>query len=140
MMKRRNGPVDDPYATLGVDPTCTTEQIRAAYRAAVRSLHPDHRNGTEPGHVRFTALVDAWRVLGDANARAEFDAARVAQPRPAVSVAAQDVPVKAWEPPVELLDDQSSRWIRRMFVISIMIVAASMAVLFTIGMSQSVRH
>ncbi|HUW03016.1 MAG TPA: J domain-containing protein [Acidimicrobiales bacterium] len=140
MMERHRSPVDDPYGILGVDPTCTTEQVRAAYRAAVRSLHPDHRNGTEPDHVHFTALVDAWRVLGDANARAEFDAARVAQPRPAVSVAAEDEPVKAWEPPVELLDNRASRWIRCMFFISIMIVAASMAVLFTIGMSQSVRY
>ncbi|GAA4931124.1 DnaJ domain-containing protein [Streptomyces coeruleoprunus] len=46
MTARSEPPADhrpDLYATLGVAPTASAEQITSAYRRLVRALHPDTR-------------------------------------------------------------------------------------------------
>ncbi len=122
-------PTEDPYELLGVAATSSTSQIRAAYRDAIRRLHPDHRDGAEPDHAAFTALVDAWTLLGDAGTRAEFDAGR----QPGAHLPLDTVPVT---PPV-LLDRRSSRLIRHAFVAAFVIVTLFAFTLFTVGMSQA---
>ncbi len=38
---RTRGPVEWAYRTLGVEPTASNEQIKAAYRRAIAQVHPD---------------------------------------------------------------------------------------------------
>ena len=67
----------DPYAVLGVSPDASDEQLRAAWRAAVRSLHPDTRDDDVPAAEADAALRlvnDAWAAVGDPDRRRAFDA------------------------------------------------------------------
>ncbi len=63
----------DHYAILQVDPRADTEVIQAAYRTLARKYHPDVTGGSDE---RMTALNNAWTVLRDPAARAEYDRAR----------------------------------------------------------------
>ncbi len=76
----------DPYAILQVDPRAPRAEIRAAYRALARQHHPDLAGGS---CEKMAALNNAWSVLSDPVARAEYDrgrhaavAAMPAPPRP----------------------------------------------------------
>lgn len=67
--------VDDLYAILGVAPAATAEELRAAFRARAKGLHPD----VNPGHGAegaFRSLREAYAVLADPTARAEYDRRR----------------------------------------------------------------
>jgi curved DNA-binding protein CbpA len=63
----------DHYATLGLPTTASPGQITHAYRALVRTLHPD--TATAPGDTlaRFTAVTTAYQVLHDPARRAAYD-------------------------------------------------------------------
>jgi curved DNA-binding protein CbpA len=60
------------YDRLGVAPTATLEEIRAAYRRIARRVHPDR--GTAGNEQAMAAANEAWRVLSDPGRRAEYDA------------------------------------------------------------------
>lgn len=62
----------DYYAILGIDERASEAEIRAAYRRAARSNHPDH-NPYDPLAARKFAIVqEAYDVLGDAGRRAAY--------------------------------------------------------------------
>lgn len=58
------------YEALGVEPTATAEEIRAAYRALAREHHPDMGGDGE----RMAAVNTAYAVLSDPERRAAYDA------------------------------------------------------------------
>lgn len=60
----------DHYATLGVAPDASVDDIKRAYRRAARHAHPD-RGGN---HERMQALNEAKDVLTDPARRARYDA------------------------------------------------------------------
>lgn len=63
----------DHYAVLGVAPSATRTQIRAAYRALARRSHPD-TNPQDPGSAgRFAKIARAYEVLGDVERRRAYD-------------------------------------------------------------------
>jgi DnaJ domain len=62
------------YQRLGVAPTATDAEIRAAYRTRARASHPDHAGSTGD----MAAVNEAWRVLGDPARRAAYDRALAA--------------------------------------------------------------
>lgn len=65
----------DLYAVLGVPPEAFVEDIRLAYRAAARRLHPDIN--AHPGAARqFQDIVAAHETLSDPEKRAKYDAKR----------------------------------------------------------------
>ncbi len=71
----------DHYRALGVAPTATAAEIRAAYLALARRHHPDRHVGApatvRAGHDRAMRDANAaWAVLGDAAARGRYDDAR----------------------------------------------------------------
>lgn len=66
-------PVPNHYATLGLDRRCTLAQIRAAYRALAKQLHPDV-NPHSPAAVAHTQELNAaHEILSDPDLRAAYD-------------------------------------------------------------------
>lgn len=59
----------DYYELLGVARDASPEEIRSAYRALAKAMHPD-AGGTAGA---FRLLRDAYETLGDADRRAEYD-------------------------------------------------------------------
>jgi hypothetical protein len=57
------------YDVLGVSPSATAAEVRAAYRRAARDHHPDA--GGDPR--RMSDVNAAWQVLGDPARRAAYD-------------------------------------------------------------------
>lgn len=61
------------YDILGVAPTASIEEIKAAYRARINAHHPDRDRS--PHATAIAALLnDAWEVLRDVKRRARYDA------------------------------------------------------------------
>lgn len=120
---------DDLYEVLGVDQNSSEDQIRAAYRDAVRRWHPDATGSRGRDHARFTSIVDAWVILGDQRGRDEYDSANPPGiPEHVVAVAAE---------PAIMLGQRFSQQLRRTFIAAIIVVTLMMLVLFVVGMSQS---
>ena len=61
----------DHYAALGVSRGAAPEELRAAYRATMRRVHPDAGGDAEAA----AAAVEAWQVLGSRASRAAYDKA-----------------------------------------------------------------
>jgi curved DNA-binding protein len=57
------------YSVLGIEPTATSEQIKAAYRKLARQHHPDSGGDAE----KFKQVTEAYDVLKDPHKRAAFD-------------------------------------------------------------------
>ncbi len=60
---------ESPYETLEVDPfTATTEDLKSAFRAKAKELHPDS-GGASASQEAFVKLKAAYDLLSDARAR-----------------------------------------------------------------------
>jgi hypothetical protein len=60
------------YRTLGVPVTATQEQIKQAFRALAKALHPDLNRGQDTTQA-FQAVNEAYGVLSDPSQRAAYD-------------------------------------------------------------------
>jgi hypothetical protein len=66
------------YDVLGVDPEATPAEIRKAYLARARRVHPDFHTGDDAAtrakaEQQMRALNEAWSVLGDDALRRVYD-------------------------------------------------------------------
>ncbi|WP_084725857.1 J domain-containing protein [Streptacidiphilus melanogenes] len=62
MTREPPGPPPDPYRVLGVEPGARQAEVRRAYRARAKSLHPDTNPRPDaPDHL--ARVVDAYRRL-----------------------------------------------------------------------------
>lgn len=61
------------YDVLGIEPTATSEEIKAAYKAMVKKYHPDH-NESKNAASQFRAVKKAYDILKDEEKKAEYDA------------------------------------------------------------------
>ena len=59
----------DPYQILGLQPTASTEEVTAAYRAAAQAEHPDKGGSVE----RMAEINVAYELLSDPQWRVRFD-------------------------------------------------------------------
>jgi curved DNA-binding protein CbpA len=66
-----------PYEVLGVAASASHEELRRAFRKAMRDTHPD--TGGDP--QKFTAVQLAWERIGTPEARAAYDAGRGRDPQ-----------------------------------------------------------
>ncbi len=62
------------YEVLGVAPGASMTEIRAAYRAMARRLHPDSPHAPVDAQVRMARANEAWAVLSDPSRRSLYDA------------------------------------------------------------------
>ncbi len=63
----------DPYAVLGVGRDASQDDIKKAYRALAKALHPDANPGNAAVEERFKRVSAAYAVLSDPEARARYD-------------------------------------------------------------------
>ena len=116
------------YDVLGVLPSATRGQVRAAFRRRSRALHPDHNPGVAPNHAALAELAEAWRVLGDPGRRAVYDRGR-------------DLGTPPWQPPDEVrapdLSPRAAARLRLVFVVVIALSTVLMVTFFLIAFTQS---
>ena len=63
----------DPYETLGVTKSASTEEIRQAYGKKAKELDPDLHPNDEKKANAFKEASAAFEILSDESKRAQFD-------------------------------------------------------------------
>jgi curved DNA-binding protein CbpA len=62
------------YRALGVRPTATADEIRAAFRSRAMSAHPDRAGAATGDNEAFRLIREAYEVLRDPRQRMAYDA------------------------------------------------------------------
>jgi len=75
----------DLYQALGVHPTATLEQIKAAFRRQALRCHPDKNGGSAEAAERFKLVNEAYATLSDPGRRALYDAEHDGRGMPAIA-------------------------------------------------------
>lgn len=74
----------DPYTVLGVSRSASDDEIKRAYRALAKELHPDRNPDDKKIGERFKEVSAAYHILGDKDLRGKFDRGEIdagGQPR-----------------------------------------------------------
>lgn len=61
------------YDVLQVDVSCTTEEIKQAFRSRAKELHPDVTVANEESVAEMRLLIQAYRTLVDPESREHYD-------------------------------------------------------------------
>ncbi len=68
----------DYYKDLGLTQAASDEEISAAYKKLVRTLHPDRNPGNKRAEERFKEVSNAHNVIGNPETRRQYDQVRQA--------------------------------------------------------------
>lgn len=71
--------MDDLYKRLGVSRKATGKEIRSAYRRLARDNHPDVSRSPDAAE-QFARISEAYKILGDPERRARYDAGEPVSP------------------------------------------------------------
>lgn len=63
----------DPYAVLGVKRDADTNEIKTAWRAIAKKIHPDQNRGDPNAARRFAEAGEAYELLKDPKRRSRYD-------------------------------------------------------------------
>jgi len=63
----------DYYEILGIEESCDSSEIKAAYRKLALKYHPDHNPGNNEAEERFKEVSEANRVLGKPENKKRYD-------------------------------------------------------------------
>jgi molecular chaperone DnaJ len=63
----------DPYDVLGVPRDADERQVKRAFRALARELHPDVNSHDPEAEEKFKEAAEAYEILSDAEQRATYD-------------------------------------------------------------------
>lgn len=76
-------PEQDLYGVLGVTKDASAQDVKKAFRALAKELHPDVAGNDPAKAARFREVATAYETLGDPEKRAAYDRMRTrrAQPR-----------------------------------------------------------
>lgn len=55
--------MSDPYQVLGVSPSASDDEIKAAYRALAKQYHPDRNNGSAEAERKMMQINDAYAQI-----------------------------------------------------------------------------
>lgn len=84
----------DFYDILGVARDATPQDIKKAFRALARELHPDVTGNDPEKMATFKNVQNAYEVLSDVDQRAQYDSGRGEMP----AVARATTPSSSWVP------------------------------------------
>ncbi|MBQ9195964.1 MAG: J domain-containing protein [Clostridia bacterium] len=57
--------MNDPYQVLGVSPSASDDEVKAAYRRLAKQYHPDRNNGSAEAERRMMQINDAYAQIVD---------------------------------------------------------------------------
>ncbi len=63
----------NPYAVLGLAPSASDSEIRAAFRKFAKKYHPDRNPGDKASEDKFKEVSAAFDIVGDSDRRKKFD-------------------------------------------------------------------
>ncbi len=99
---------------MGVDPAAPAEEVRAAYLKLARSLHPDRFSAASEteralADRRMREVNAAWAVLGNADARRDYDRELRGPTPPPQRPRASTPPRSPQSPPFEMPEPEARR-------------------------------
>ena len=68
-----NGSIKNYYNVLDVDPKADDKEIKSAFYAQSKKLHPDVTPDDDKAPDKFNELVEAYEVLSDSKKREAYD-------------------------------------------------------------------
>lgn len=81
------------YKILGVGGTATSDEIKVAYKAKAKELHPDI-NKNDGATFLFQQLQEAYEVLSNSNSRLAYDQLNISNDEPAKNTSANIEPIR----------------------------------------------
>src|SRR6185436_15764971 len=61
------------YEVLGVERSCSIEDLKGAYRKLAKEHHPDRNPDSNTAEHKFKEINEAYDILKDPNKRAAYD-------------------------------------------------------------------